>query len=151
LDQKGVLLEDTLGYTRSLIPADYPMHALGVGHPRNVLACFDLGYELFDSAMPTRDARHGRLYRFNLPENNLAAGLSGEWLSYVYIDDKKHIKADTPISDGCDCLCCKRYSLGFLHHLFKINDGLFPRLATIHNLRFMSQLEGRLRIRAGME
>ncbi len=38
------------------------MHALGVGHPKNVLACFDLGYDLFDSAMPTRDARHGRLY-----------------------------------------------------------------------------------------
>jgi queuine tRNA-ribosyltransferase len=148
LDQRGALLEDILGYTRSLIPAYYPMHALGVGHPKNVLACFDLGYGLFDSAMPTRDARHGRLYRFNLPEKDPAAGLCGDWLSYVYIEDKRHIKADVPISTGCDCLCCSRYSLGFLHHLFKINDGLFPRLATIHNLRFMSQLEERLRLRA---
>jgi queuine tRNA-ribosyltransferase len=150
LDQKGALLEDTLGFTRSLIPMDYPMHALGVGHPKNVLACYDLGYEIFDSAMPTRDARHGRLYRFNQSADTPAAGLCGDWLSYVYIDDKKHIKADDPISDDCDCLCCRRYSLGYLHHLFKINDGLFPRLATIHNLRFMSQLEERLRLRASM-
>jgi queuine tRNA-ribosyltransferase len=149
LDKQGALLEDILGYTRSLVPADYPMHALGVGHPKNVLACFDLGFDLFDSAMPTRDARHGRLLRFNQPSHGQTAGLSGDWLSYVYIDDKKHIKADTAISPDCDCLCCKRYSLGFLHHLFKINDGLFHRLATIHNLRFMSQLEERLRLRAG--
>ena len=149
LDKQGALLEDILGYTRSLVPVDYPMHALGVGHPKNVLACFDLGYDLFDSAMPTRDARHGRLLRFNQPSQGQTAGLSGDWLSYVYIEDKRHIKADTAISPDCDCLCCQRYSLGFLHHLFKINDGLFQRLATIHNLRFMSQLEERLRLRAG--
>jgi queuine tRNA-ribosyltransferase len=148
LDKQGALLVDILGYTRSLIPADYPMHALGVGHPKNVLACYDLGYDLFDSAMPTRDARHGRLFRFNQPASDPDAGLRGNWLSYVYIDDKKHIKADGPISNGCDCLCCRRYSLGFLHHLFKINDGLFQRLATMHNLKIMSQLEARLRLRA---
>jgi queuine tRNA-ribosyltransferase len=149
LDGQGALLEDILSYTRSLIPVEYPMHALGVGHPKNVLACYDLGYGLFDSAMPTRDARHGRLYRFNQRTDAPVAGLSGNWLSYVYIEDKKHIKADIPVSEGCDCLCCRRYSLGFLHHLFKINDGLFTRLATIHNLRFMSQLEDRLRLRSG--
>ncbi|MGB8253325.1 MAG: tRNA guanosine(34) transglycosylase Tgt [Anaerolineaceae bacterium] len=148
LDKDGHLLTDILGYTRSLISADYPMHALGVGHPQNVLACYDMGYTLFDSAMPTRDARHGRLCRFNHPESDPSAGLSGDWLSYVYIDDKRHIKSDGPISSGCDCLCCRRYSLGFLHHLFKVNDGLFHRLATMHNLRFMSQLEQRLRMRS---
>ncbi len=71
------------------------MH-LGVGHPKNILACYDMGYTLFDSAMPTRDARHGRLYRFNNPETDPDAGLDGDWMSYVYIDDKKHIKSDTP-------------------------------------------------------
>jgi queuine tRNA-ribosyltransferase len=32
-----------------------------------------------------------------------------------------------------------------LHHIFKINDALFFRLATLHNLRFMAQLTERLR------
>ncbi len=64
LDGEGGLLTEVLRYTRELVPADVPMHALGVGHPQNVLACYQLGYGMFDSAMPTRDARHGRLYTF---------------------------------------------------------------------------------------
>ena len=42
-----------------------PLHALGIGHPPYIARCAAMGYGLFDSAMPTRDARHGRLYRFN--------------------------------------------------------------------------------------
>jgi queuine tRNA-ribosyltransferase len=38
--------------------------------------------------------------------------------------------------------------LGYLHHLFKIDDSLFLRLATLHNLRFMVQLTERLRAEA---
>lgn len=142
LDGKGGLLEDILGYTRELIPAQFPMHALGVGHPENVAACHRLGYDIFDSAMPTRDARHGRLYSFTTE-----SGLAGDWLKYVYIQDEKHIKSDRPLSPGCDCLTCRRYSTGYLHHLFKLGDNLYFRLATIHNLRFMTQLTSRLPVR----
>ncbi|PJF38357.1 MAG: tRNA-guanine transglycosylase, partial [Phototrophicales bacterium] len=35
---------------------------------------------------------------------------------------------------------CGRLSLGYLYHLFKLNDSLFPRLATLHNLRFISRM-----------
>jgi len=45
----------------------------------------------------------------------------------------------------CDCLTCRRYSRSYLHHLFKIGDSLYYRLATLHNLRFMVQLCNRLR------
>ncbi|HZU86337.1 MAG TPA: tRNA guanosine(34) transglycosylase Tgt, partial [Anaerolineaceae bacterium] len=143
LDGEGGLLEDILGYTRELIPAQYPMHALGVGHPKNVQACYHLGYGIFDSAMPTRDARHGRLYAFSEAAHG---GLNGDWLQYVYINDEKHIKADRPLSPGCDCLTCRRYSAGYLHHLFKLNDSLYFRLATVHNLRFMTELTARLKV-----
>ena len=139
LDGAGHLLTDILGISRELIPAEFPMHALGVGHPYNVQACYQLGYQIFDSAMPTRDARHGRLYTF------AADGpLSGDWLQYLYINDERHVKADLPLDNGCDCLCCRRYSRGYLHHLFKMNDSLFFRLATLHNLRFMTRLTARL-------
>jgi queuine tRNA-ribosyltransferase len=141
LDTQGNLLSDILAYTRDLIPAQLPMHALGVGHPLNVVECTRMGYGIFDSAMPTRDARHGRLYVFNVGD-----GFEDKWLSYIYANDDKYIKSDAPVSRFCGCLCCTRYSLGYLHHLFKINDTLFFRLATIHNLRFMTQLTERLRI-----
>lgn len=144
LDGEGNLLEEMLAYTRELVPPQFTVHALGVGHPGNVVTCARLGYELFDSTMPTRDARHGRLYAFT--EDPAASRLAGaSWFSYVYISDKKHIKQSGPISPYCDCPTCTHYSLGYLHHLFKLNDSLYPRLATIHNLRFMTQLMARLR------
>jgi len=138
LDSRGHLLADMLACTRELVPPEFPLHALGVGHPQNVVDCARMGYGLFDSAMPTRDARHGRLYTFHGP------GLSGDWFGYLYVGDDKHIKAGQPVDADCDCACCSRYSLGYLHHLFKLNDSLYPRLATLHNLRFMTRLMDRL-------
>jgi len=147
LDGQNHLLTDIVGYTREIIPPELPMHALGIGHPENVLICYDMGYGIFDCAMPTRDARHGRLYTFTRPAEDAEAGLSGNWFKYIYINDERHIKSDGPVSPGCDCPCCSRYSLGYLHHIFKLNDSLFLRLATLHNLRFMTQLTDRIRRR----
>ena len=64
LNNAGELVEDMVAYLREIIPTNFPLHALGIGHPAFVAKSFSLGYDLFDSAMPTRDARHGRLYRF---------------------------------------------------------------------------------------
>lgn len=144
LDDEGTLLIEALAYTRELVPAQFPLHALGVGNPANVVACVRLGYNLFDSTMPTRDARHGRLYTFTC--DPAGSDFSGDdWYQYLYIKDKRHIKESRPISPYCDCLCCSQYSLGYLYHLFKLNDSLYPRLATLHNLRFMTQLMASLR------
>ncbi|MBK8987198.1 MAG: queuine tRNA-ribosyltransferase family protein [Chloroflexi bacterium] len=137
LDAEGRLLRDMLATVRELIPPEYTVHALGVGHPDNVAACVQMGYELFDSTMPTRDARHGRLYAFT---QDPTRPLTAPFFRYFYIKDDKHIKTNRPISPFCDCPVCARYSLGYLHHLFKLNDSLYPRLATMHNLRFMTQL-----------
>jgi queuine tRNA-ribosyltransferase len=145
LDAQGKLLVEILSHTRSLVPAEYPMHALGVAHPSNVMEVTRLGYQLADGAMPTRDARHARLYRYNLDPASPDTHLTGDWFSFAYILDDKHVKDSNPVSPYCDCLLCTRYSVGYLHHLFKIGDTLAFRLATIHNLRFMSQLTGYLR------
>jgi queuine tRNA-ribosyltransferase len=145
LDSAGSLLADMLALTRDLVPSEYPVHALGVGHPANVVACARMGYQLFDSAMPTRDARNGRLYVFTSDDPRALSDSQSGWFEYVYAGDDKHIKSDAPVSPWCDCACCAHYSLGYLHHLFKIDDALFLRLATIHNLRFMMRLMERLR------
>ncbi len=143
LDNQGNLLTDIITYTRELVPREFPMHALGVGHPDNIVACYRIGYDMFDSALPTRDARNARLYTADAHPYHRASNETG--VSYVYVSDKKYIKSEAPISRNCDCLTCTNYSLGYLHHLFKINDTLFFRLATIYNLRFMVQLIERLR------
>lgn len=125
LDSQGNLLADMLAYTRELIPPALPLHALGVGHPDSVAACARMGYGVFDSALPTRDARHGRLYARR------------DRFEHVYVEDERWIKADGPVYPGCPCWVCVRYPLGYLRHLFKTGDVLFQRLATGHNLSFM--------------
>jgi queuine tRNA-ribosyltransferase len=140
LDGKGGLVAETLAYTRELIPPRFPMHALGVGQPANVAACHSMGYAIFDCALPTRDARKGRLYVYRGDPGEPGFRLRGDWYDYLYIDDKKHIKANVPLDPSCDCYTCQRYTTGYLHHLHKIGETLALRLATIHNLRFMARL-----------
>ncbi len=144
LDADGNLLADMLGLTRELIPSQFTLHALGVGHPASISHCVQMGYELFDSTLPTRDARNGRLHIFRVDPAHTALHGS-DWFSYVYIKDKKHIKKSLPLDPYCDCHCCTNYSLGYLHHLYNLNDHLYFRLATIHNLRFMTRLMQNLR------
>ncbi len=144
LDAENNLLVDMLGLVRELVPEHLPLHALGVGHPANVLACAHMGYPMFDSAMPTRDARNGRLYVFTEGPDAITT-VNNDWFAYLYAGDDKHTKANEPPDRGCDCLTCQRYTLGYLHHLYKINDALYLRLATIHNVRFMMRLVAHLR------
>ena len=137
LDGAGRLIIDIISYVREVVPPAFPLHALGVGHPDHVLTCIQLGYGLLDSVMPTRDARHGRLYVWEAEPGSWPAG---GWFSFLYIGDEKHIKSVAPLSPYCDCPCCSHYSRGYLHHLFKLGDALYLRLATMHNLRFMTRL-----------
>lgn len=145
LDEGGSLVEEMIALTRELIPDEYPLHALGVGHPPYIARCAEMGYGLFDSAMPTRDARHGRLYRFKIIPQPSQLAKSADWFEYVYATDKRYIKSSGPVEEGCGCPVCQTYSLGYLRHLYKLNDILYQRLATQHNLWFMARLMGLLK------
>lgn len=142
VDREGELLIDLIAFTRELAPRHLPFHALGVGHPESVVACVRVGCDLFDSALPTRDARRGRLYRFAGTVPSSPGDLAPGWFEFLYMQDKKHVKDTSPVCAGCACACCANYSVGYLHHLFRVGDGLFARLATIHNLSFMQQVTG---------
>lgn len=138
LDSEGNLVTEIISFTRELVPRSVPMHALGFGHPETVSIAYDIGYDLFDSSLPTRDARQGRLYIFEQDPHQEKFG--NNWYSFLYIKDKKHVKRNAPLSKYCDCHACKHYSVGYLHHLFNQQDALFERLATIHNLWFMAAM-----------
>jgi queuine tRNA-ribosyltransferase len=47
---------------------------------------------------------------------------------------------DRPIMTGCGCYTCRNFSAAYLHHLFKCEELLAYRLATIHNLYFIHSL-----------
>ncbi|HJY98949.1 MAG TPA: tRNA guanosine(34) transglycosylase Tgt [Patescibacteria group bacterium] len=126
-------------------PKDYFLYGLGVGKPEDIVKLVKMGYNIFDCVLPTRDARHKRLYVYNfdsIKEINLN---KKNFYSYYTPDKKENLKDNGPVSRACDCITCKNYSKAYLAHLFAIGDFTAGRLATIHNLRFYSILMEKLR------
>jgi len=145
LGADGLLLIDALRWVVDALPPRAPKHALGIGRPDHLVSAFTLGYSLFDCALPTRDARHGRLYAYRpgYPERLLKSGAS--FYRAVHILDARYRIDREPVEAGCDCPICSTYSRAYLHHLFKVGDTTAERLATMHNLRFYVRLVERLR------
>ena len=135
VDSQGQL-EPSVHAVADLVGRDLPLHALGVGSPRNILAAAAAGYDTFDCVMPTRDARHGRLF-VGRPDVTDCGSIN--------IKDERFVRMDAPVEAGCDCACCSHYTAGYLHHLFRLSDPAGARLATIHNLRFYTRLMSSLR------
>jgi queuine tRNA-ribosyltransferase len=144
LDGTGRFLAESLALVRDLVPPDRPLFALGVGHPDNVVKAVRLGYRLFDSSMPTKDARHGRLYLRPEDGGPRSARKPDSSVAFLYMGDEAHRREARPVSPSCDCLACRSVSRGYLSHLYRVHDPLYSRLATIHNLRFMTGLLERL-------
>ena len=129
LDSAGKLTEDILAYTASLMPDNTPKYAMGLGRPEGIVSCLKMGYNLFDCVIPTREARHNRLYVWG-----------GDFYEHFYPLDDIYRRDPRPVSDLCDCHACRNYSRGYLRHLLATGDSLGNRLATIHNLRFYTML-----------
>ncbi len=107
------------------LPEDKPNHLLGIGDIPSLEAAVPLGIDTFDSAHPTKAARHGLLFTKN---GRLRAVQGGNATAF------------RPIEDGCTCYTCQHYTLAYLCHLFKANELSAFTLATIHNIHFMVNL-----------
>ncbi|MCL2372579.1 MAG: tRNA guanosine(34) transglycosylase Tgt [Defluviitaleaceae bacterium] len=141
LDGDGRLTEEILAHTAQLIPPGHVKYAMGIGRPENIVACVKMGWQLFDCVIPTREARHNRLYIFNEDyQSPTDIDTSNNFYKHMYILDDIYRRDGAPISKICDCHTCRNYSRGYLRHLLSIGDGLGLRLATIHNLRFFTML-----------
>jgi len=144
VNDKKEFLSDILKYVCELIPNNFPKYAMGVGKPENIAECVNMGYDMFDCVIPTREARNKRLYVFkNKPEE--IKDFSKKFYSYLNLKYKLHMNNNKPLSEHCDCYTCKNYSTAYIYSLFKMRDSLAARLATIHNLRFYTQLIEALR------
>ncbi|MFC1600709.1 tRNA-guanine transglycosylase, partial [Patescibacteria group bacterium] len=121
-------------------PSDYLLYGLGIGKPDEILGCVKLGFDIFDCVLPTRDARHRRLYVYNADSIDKIDLSNNDFYSYYIPDKQKHTKENSSVSYACDCLLCTKYSRAYLAHLFRSREALALRLSTIHNLRFYSLL-----------
>ena len=102
-----------------------PRYLMGVGRPQDLLAGISAGIDMFDCVMPTRNARNGHLF---VPTGHLN------------IANARHRDDPRPLDDACSCEACRRYSRGYLSHLFRSKEILYYRLATAHNLQYYLNL-----------
>ena len=141
-DENGVMLTDVLQMAADAMPDDKVKYAMGVGRPEEISCLVKMGYSLFDCVIPTREARHQRLYVFeegmDTPEGVMRS--DGKFYRFCYIMDEDYARDGRPVDETCDCALCRRYSRAYLQHLFKVGDSGAQRLATIHNLRFYGRL-----------
>jgi queuine tRNA-ribosyltransferase len=145
IDSEGNFDYATAETIARVAPKGYFLYGLGIGKPHEIVALTKMGYNLFDCVLPTRDARHKRLYVFkarSIKEINLK---EEKFYSYFTPNKEKYYRDLTPVSTACDCLLCTKYSRAYLAHLFRINEISAMRLASIHNLRFYSLLMEKLR------
>ena len=121
---------DLLNFTMPQLPTDKPNHLLGIGDLPSLETCIKYGIDTFDSSHPTRCARHGLLFTF--------AGNK----KILHASNKENFR---PIEDDCTCPVCQRYTLAYIHHLYKAHEMTGYTLASIHNLHFMVQLMAKYR------
>lgn len=144
-----------IGWVKQIISDKKPFYAMGVGRdPQDVVDMFLSGTDIFDCVAPTRLARNGTLYHGNLEGDSFDPGSSNRIRFVSQYNEKGRLlivnaefkKDQNPIMEGCDCQTCKAgYTRAYLRHLFKSQELLYYRLASIHNVRFMIRLCEQLR------
>lgn len=113
-----------------IIPEDKPRYTMGLGlNPTDLFVAVRHGADMFDCVAPTRLARHGMLFTFDLKTNHR-----------LNIKNSAFSADSKPVSDWCDCTTCKNYSRAYLHHLFAADEITGLRLASVHNTRFFLKI-----------
>jgi queuine tRNA-ribosyltransferase len=130
LGEPKELTQQVTEETASLFHVDKPRYLMGVGSPEDLVTSVALGIDMFDCVLPTRLGRNGAVFTREGRRN---------------IRNTVYSTMQEPVEEGCDCYTCRHYSTAYLHHLFKCEELLAYRLATIHNLRFMSNLMRQIR------
>ncbi len=116
-------MRSTLDAVIPHLPDDKPRHLLGIGTVEDIFDAIDGGADTFDCVIPTREARHARIYTDE-------GAIDVRKARYAH-DTRK--------------LLVSRASIKKLHTLFRTHDKEAGRLATLHNVRWFNQLLERIR------
>jgi len=140
-------------WTVPFLPEDKPRYLMGVGKPEEILGAVAMGIDMFDCVIPTRNARHGTLYKFKVQSSKFKVkdeklkvknGNAG-FYEMLRITNEKFKSDKKPIDKNCGCFTCQNYSRAYLRHLFMAKELLALRLASIHNIYFYLELMKRIR------
>ncbi|MDQ5962899.1 MAG: queuine tRNA-ribosyltransferase [Patescibacteria group bacterium] len=106
------------------LPDEKPRHLLGIGEPLDILLAVENGIDTFDCVAPTRIARNGALYT---PDGKINI------FNTKYADDM------SPVSED-ETWYTHRFTKSYLAHLFRAHEMTAATIASIHNVRFITEL-----------
>jgi len=131
----------TLEYLTPKMPEDKPRYLMGLGRPEEIVHAVKNGVDMFDCVIPSREARHGRLYQFCVQQEEGAIQLFDQvYYKTINAKTEQYKENFQPINENSTLNLLKKYSRSYLHHLFKTQEGLGLRLSTLNNLEFYIQL-----------
>lgn len=144
-----------LDYLAPALPAGKPRYLMGVGYPENIVEAVKRGVDMFDCVIPTREGRHGRLflrkrnYKLQIIDykkiSNTKKQNSNIFYGTISITNAKFASDFSAINAGSKIPELCNLSKAYLHYLFKINEPLGQRLASLNNLEFYLDLMKALR------
>ncbi|MBM2814691.1 MAG: tgt queuine tRNA-ribosyltransferase [Ignavibacteria bacterium] len=115
------MMYDVTGVCAELMPADKPRYLMGVGTPENILEAIEMGIDMFDCVLPTRNARNGQLFTTR---------------GKINIRNAKYKFAEEAIDENLDCYASRNFSLAYLRHLTISGEILGLQLASLQNIAF---------------
>lgn len=123
-EEKSIMY-GVLDHIAHQMPKDAPRYLMGVGTPEDLVEAVYRGVDMFDCVMPTRNGRTGGVFTSKGKLN---------------IRNAKFIRDDSPLDAECPCSVCRRYSRGYLRHLYQAGEMLAASLISHHNLAFYLNL-----------
>lgn len=130
-------------HTVKQLPKDKPRYFMGGARPHQIVELVKRGIDMFDCVLPTRNARHGKLYVWKHKPRTLSS-FGKTFYTEMNITNAKYAKDLQPVDPMCECPTCTTFSRAYLRHLFVAEEPLALRLATIHNLSFYLELMKRI-------
>ena len=112
------------------LPKEKPRYLMGVGTPWNILEAIDLGVDMFDCVMPTRNGRNGMIFTSQ---------------GVINIKNKKWANDFSSLDPGIPNELSNYYTKAYMRHLFVADEILGLQLASIQNLSFYLWLVGQAR------
>ena len=112
------------------LPVNKPRYLMGVGTPWNILEAIDLGVDMFDCVMPTRNGRNGMVFTSQ---------------GVINIKNKQWASDFSPLDPGIPNEMSQYYTKAYMSHLFMADEILGLQLASIQNLSFYLWLVGQAR------
>ena len=104
---------------------------------------------MFDCVIPTREGRHGKLFfqksNFQFSIFNFQKKYS-KFYDTINITNAKFANDLSPINAASRLPELKTNSKAYLHYLFKINEPLGSRLASLNNLEFYLKILSEIRV-----